>query len=360
MSVAGAAAGKFGLQAALDDGAARGAAAATDCGFTAAPPPQRNLRETEANPPVWLMRGKRDKAFVDFQHDVTAADVGIAYREGFRGVEHLKRYTTLGMATDQGKLANVNGLAIMAELTGAGIAETGTTTFRPPHTPVTIGALAGHHRGRDYRPTRLTPGHAWAEEQGAAFNESGAWMRAAYFPRGTEDWFAACAREVQAVRAGAGVCDVSTLGKIELTGADVGTLLDRVYVNTFSTLKPGRVRYGLMLREDGFVFDDGTTARLGDDRWVMTTTTANAGAVMSHLEFAHQVLWPELDVQFTSVTDQWAQFAIAGPQARSVLAAVVDGDVSDAALPYMGCAAMSVAGVRGPGVPHLVLRRAGL
>ena len=191
----------------------------------------------------------RGKAFVDFQHDVTAADVALSHREGFRSVEHLKRYTTLGMATDQGKLGNVNGLALMAELTGAGIAATGTTMFRAPYTPVTIGALAGHGVGRDFRPTRHTPAHGWARDAGAVFMEAGAWMRAAYFPKPGEDWQAATNREVMAVRTSAGFCDVSTLGKIELIGADVGTFLDRLYVNTFSTLRPGRVRYGVMLRE---------------------------------------------------------------------------------------------------------------
>ncbi|HYZ64951.1 MAG TPA: sarcosine oxidase subunit alpha, partial [Acetobacteraceae bacterium] len=365
MLVAGPAAGRFGLEAALEDGAAKGAEAAEACGRNKPSPSGRGLgeggsggntltpalsrreREMERNAPIWLMGRAKNKAFVDFQNDVTTGDVVLAYREGFRGVEHLKRYTTLGMATDQGKLANVNGLALMAELTGRSVAETGTTRFRPPHNPVSIGALAGPHRGRDFRPTRLTPAHAWAEAQGAVFTEAGLWLRASYFPRPGEDWLAATDREVVATRNGAGVCDVSTLGKIELTGPDVGAFLDRLYVNTFSTLKPGRVRYGLMLREDGFAFDDGTVARLGEDRWVMTTTTANAGEVLAHMEHAHQVLWPGLDVQFTSVTDQWAQFSIAGPRAREVLAAVVEGDVSDAALPYMGCAAMTVLGGSG-------------
>ncbi len=355
MLVAGAAAGCFGLAAAMKDGMRWGCEAAADCGFTPAPAPLPRVGAAAAQPapepsqepaPVWLMPRGKGKAFVDFQHDVTAHDVALAHREGFRSVEHLKRYTTLGMATDQGKLANVNGLAIMAELTGAGIPATGTTMFRPPYTPVTIGALAGHSVGRDYRPTRLTPAHGWAVERGAEFVESGAWMRAAWFPRPGEDWLAACDREVGATRSAVGVCDVSTLGKIELVGPDAGALLDRLYANTFSTLKPGRVRYGLMLREDGFVFDDGTVARLEPGRWLMTTTTAQAGAVLAHMEFCHQVLWPELDVRFASVTDQWAQFSVAGPRAREVLARVVAGDLSDAALPYMGCTVLDVGGVR--------------
>ena len=298
-----------------------------------------------ANPAPWLMPGP--SAFVDFQHDVTTADVALAYREGFRGVEHLKRYTTLGMATDQGRIGGVNGIALLAALSGRSIRETGITTFRPPYTPVAIGALAGPHRGRDYRPTRLPPSHAWAQAQGAVFIEAGPWLRASYFPQPGEDWLAATDREVAAVRGGAGLCDVSTLGKIELLGPGVGMFLDQLYANTISTLQPGRVRYGLMLREDGFVFDDGTISRLEEGRWVVTTTTAHAHAVLSQMEHAHQVLWPDLDLHFASVTDQWAQFSVAGPRAREVVAAVVDGDVSDAALPYMACAAMTVLGKPG-------------
>ena len=338
MLVAGAAAGRFGLSEALEHGAAQGREAAIDCGFAPVAGTVHRAERAGGEPaPVWLMPRGRGKAFVDFQHDVTASDVALAHREGFRSVEHLKRYTTLGMATDQGKLGNVNGLALMAELTGAGMAGTGTTMFRAPYTPITIGALAGHSVGRDMRPTRTTPAHDWAVGAGASFMEAGAWLRAAWFPHAGEDWLAACNREVMAVRTAAGVCDVSSLGKIELVGPDTGAFLDRLYANTFSTLKPGRVRYGVMLREDGFVMDDGTTARLEADRWVMTTTTAQAGPVLAHMEYCHQVLWPSLDVQFTTATDQWSQFGLAGPRAREVLAAVFEGDVSDAALPYMGC-----------------------
>ena len=348
MRVVGAAAGRLGLADALDHGTRQGNEAAQDCGFadtTAAPPAA--TPEPGEPAPIWLMPARTGKAFVDYQHDVTADDVALSHREGFRSVEHLKRYTTLGMATDQGKLSNVTGLALMAELTGAGIAATGTTMYRPPVTPITIGALAGHAIYRDMRPTRLTPAHDWAVGHGAEMIEAGAWLRAGWFPRKGEDWLAACDREVLATRTAAGLCDVSTLGKIELVGPDVGVFLDRLYINTFSTLKPGRVRYGTMLREDGFVFDDGTTARLAADRWLMTTTTAHAAAVLAHMEFCHQVLWPELDVHFATATDQWAQFSVAGPLARRVLDQVVDGDISDAALPYMGCAAIRALG--GPG-----------
>ncbi len=345
MSVAGAAAGRLTLADALADGSRLGTDAARACGFTVAETPPAVTIQDHAEPaPIWLMPARAGKAFVDFQHDVTADDVALSYREGFRSVEHLKRYTTLGMATDQGKLSNVTGLALMADLTGGGIAAAGTTMYRPPVTPITIGALAGHAIGRDMRPTRLTPAHAWAVGQGAQMIEAGAWLRAGWFPKAGEDWLAACDREVLATRTAAGLCDVSTLGKIELAGPDAGVFLDRLYINTFSTLKPGKVRYGVMLREDGFVFDDGTVARTEPDRWLMTTTTAHAAAVLAHMEFCHQVLWPELTVHFSSATDQWAQFGVAGPLARRVLEQVVEGDISDAALPYMGCAAIRALG----------------
>jgi hypothetical protein len=268
------------------------------------------------------------------------------------------------MATDQGKTSNVTGLAIMASLTGQSIAVTGTTIFRPPYTPVAIGAMAGHHRGKDFRATRFTPTHGWAAEQGAVFVETGLWLRAQYFPRaGEKDWLETVSREVQAVRGSVGIIDVSTFGKIDLQGRDVGTFLDRVYINTFSTLGVGKVRYGAMLREDGIVMDDGTTARLGENRYLMTTTTANAVKVYQHLEFCLQVLWPELDVQLTSVSEQWAQIAVAGPRARDVLSRIVDGDidVSNAALPYMGVSLGHVlGGVKARIFPGLLLRRARL
>ncbi|MFJ5486402.1 2Fe-2S iron-sulfur cluster-binding protein [Hansschlegelia beijingensis] len=218
---------------------------------------------------------------------------------------------------------------------------------RAPFTPVAIGALAGAHRHKEFRPTRLPPSHFWAEEQGAVFTETGQWMRAAYFPRvGEKDWFESAVREVETVRTAVGVYDASTLGKIDIQGADAGVFLDRVYVNAFSSLAVGKARYGLMLREDGVAMDDGTTTRLGETHYYMTTTTANAGGVMRHLELCKQWLWPELDVHFSSVTDQWAQYAIAGPRSREVVAALVDEgfDVSNEALPYMGAKELTVCG----------------
>jgi methylglutamate dehydrogenase subunit C len=353
MSVAGAAAGRLTLASALADGARLGAAAAGDCGFSAASGaiPEGDKAEGVAHAPLWHVAGGPGKAFVDLQNDVTATDLALAVREGFSSVEHMKRYTTLGMATDQGKTSNLAGLAILAELTGRSIPETGTTTFRPPYTPVSIGALAGHHRGKDFRPTRLSPTHDWSARQGAVFVESGPWLRAQYYRRpGEKDWLETVNREVRAVRTGVGLCDVSTLGKIDLQGPDAAEFLERVYINSWKSLALGKARYGLMLREDGFVLDDGTTARLGAEHFVMTTTTANAGRVMQHLDFCHQVLWPELKLRFVSVSEQWAQVAIAGPRSRDVLAAIVapSVDLSDEAFPYLAAGTVKLAaGVEG-------------
>jgi methylglutamate dehydrogenase subunit C len=354
LTAVGAANGRMLLRDCLAEGSEAGRKAAEETGFaTSAPEPPRVDDETFAVTAFWHIAGH--KAFVDFQNDVTADDIALSEREGFRAVEHLKRYTTLGMATDQGKLANVNGLAIMAALTGQSIPAAGTTSYRPPHVPIAIGALAGHHRGRQFRPTRLAPSHQWAQEQGAVFVETGAWLRAQYFPRpGEKDWLEAVSREVRTVRSAVGFCDVSTLGKIEVHGLDAGTFLDRLYINTFSNLPVGRARYGLMLREDGIAFDDGTTSRLAEDRYFMTTTTANAVRVFQHMQFCHQVLWPEFDVQFVSATDEWAQFSVAGPKAREVLAKLVDPpfSIANADFPYMAVAELAVCG----GVPARLYR----
>ncbi|WP_022723726.1 2Fe-2S iron-sulfur cluster-binding protein, partial [Rhodopseudomonas sp. B29] len=320
MTAVGAAAGHFGLTDALVEGAAAGAAAAEALGLKphAVEIPATDPEPTNATP-TWSGTTPRSKAFVDLQNDVTSADVALAAREGFKSVELLKRYTTLGMATDQGKTSNVNGQAIMAKLTGRSMSQVGTTMFRPPQVPVAIGAFAGHHRGRQFRPTRYTAGHEWAKQQGATFVETGQWLRAQWFAQsGETDWLQTVNREVRATRTNVGVCDVSTLGKIDVQGSDAGVFLDRIYTNTFSTLPVGKVRYGLMLREDGIAFDDGTCARFADDHFMMSTTTANAGAVMQHLEHARQVLWSQLDVQLVSVTEQWAQYAVAGPRARDL------------------------------------------
>lgn len=346
---AGAARGSFSLGAALREGAEAGAEAASSAGYEVPSWSQPKVDdELTAVTPCWSVAASKDKAFVDFQNDVTRDDVALAAREGFSSVEHLKRYTTLGMGTDQGRTSNVNGLAILASVTGRSIPEVGTTVFRPPYTPVSFGALVGHHRGKEFRPTRLTSGHRWAEERGATFVEAGQWLRAQWFTeRGETDWLQSVNREVKATRSSVGLCDVSTLGKIDIQGKDAATFLDRVYANMFSTLPVGKTRYGLMLREDGFVMDDGTTAHLAPGHYVMSTTTANAGKVMQHLEHARQVTWPELDVQIVSITEQWSQYSVAGPNSRRLLERLLGGalDVSNEAFPYLACAEFSWRGI---------------
>jgi sarcosine oxidase subunit alpha len=341
MVAVGAAAGDFSLGAALRAGAEAGRNAARSAGFDA---PAASLPhvadEAVGGRPLWLVAGSRRKAFVDPQHDVTADDVALATREGFHSAELLKRYTTLGMGTDQGKISALNGHALVATLTGRSPADLGTIASRPPYTPVAIGALAGAHRGPHFRPLRLTPSHRWAESRGATFVDLGEWRRAKAFPlAGERDWKRTLVREVLGVRNGGGVCDVSTLGKIDVQGADAATFLDRVYANAISSLPIGKSRYGIMLREDGIVFDDGTVARFAASHFVLSTTSAHASKVLQHLEHARQVLWPELDVQLATVTEQWAQFAIAGPRSRALLEALLGGaiDVSNAAFPYLAC-----------------------
>jgi methylglutamate dehydrogenase subunit C len=338
-SAAGSAAGKMMLSECLADGARAGLTS----GKMPAIPKCRD--EAFAITPLWWVKESTGKAFVDFQNDATAKDFPLAAREGYRDIELAKRYTTAGMATDQGKLGNVNAIAILAEATGKSMAQVGTTTFRPFYSPISFGALTGPFTGHHFQPVRKTPLHDWAKEQGAVFVETGLWMRSSWFPRAGEDWFASASREVKATRAGVGLCDVSTLGKIDIQGRDAGQFLDRLYCNTFSTLAVGKARYGLMLREDGIVFDDGTTSRLAEDHFIMTTTTANAARVMSHIEFCHQALWPELDVQYVSVTEQWTQMAVAGPKARATLNKIVDGAaLDDANTPYLAAREVTILG----------------
>ncbi|WP_102108264.1 sarcosine oxidase subunit alpha family protein [Oceaniglobus roseus] len=348
LSVAGAAAGVFSTRDALTGGAEGAAAALGEIGIDAALP---EIPEAEDAPyviaPHWLVPGK-GRAWLDLQNDVTVKDVRLAAQENLRSVEHMKRYTTQGMATDQGKGSNVNALAVLADATGRGIPETGTTTFRPPYTPVSIAAMGAGAQGAGFAPQRFTTSDAQSRRMGAPMVEAGLWYRPSYFPKaGEATWREACDREATMVRTTVGVCDVSTLGKIDLQGPDAGAFLDFVYTNTFSTLKEGRVRYGLMLREDGHVMDDGTTARLGPRHFVMTTTTAAAGAVMKHLDFVQQVLRPELDVRFCSVTEQWAQFAVAGPRSRQLVNRLLETPVDNDSFPYMACGAVTVAGVAG-------------
>jgi sarcosine oxidase subunit alpha len=348
---AGAVTGAFDLKSCLEQGAEAGAAAAQATGFDAKVEPPRTEADPAPRPlkPVWsvpLPDGSHAKRFVDHQDDVTVNDVKLAQRENFTSVEHLKRYTTLGMGTDQGKTSNVNGLGIMGELLGRTPGEVGTTTFRPPYTPVTMGAIAGREVGAHLAPKRRTPMHAWHEAQGAAFVETGQWYRARYYPKGGEGLTEAARREVRHVREVAGLCDVSTLGKIDIQGTDAAEFLNRVYVNGFAKLPVNKCRYGVMLREDGIVYDDGTTIRLAENHFLMSATTANAARVLQELEFALQVHWPELAVSVSSTTDLWASMSLAGPKSRDVLQALEsDIDVSNEAMPFMGHVAGTIAGI---------------
>ncbi|SPH19702.1 Sarcosine oxidase subunit alpha [Ascidiaceihabitans donghaensis] len=342
MHVAGAAQGIFSTQGAMQSGAQT---AADMLGIKAAPSPATEDAPVSQTP-FWYVEGC-SRAWLDQQNDVTVKDVKLSHQEGFRSVEHLKRYTTLGMATDQGKTSNIGGLAIMAELAGKAIPEVGTTIFRPPYTPTAIGALAGRMRGKDFHPTRLTPSHYWAKEQGAVFVEVGNWLRAQWFPRpGETHWRESVDREVRQTRASVGVCDCTTLGKIDVQGTDAAAFLNKIYCNGFAKLAVGKTRYGLMLREDGIAMDDGTAGRLAEDHFVVTTTTANAVKVYQHMEFVRQCLCPDMDVQLISTTEGWAQYAVAGPNSRKLLQKIVDPefDISNDGFPFMACANITVCG----------------
>ena len=337
---AGACAGTYALNDCLADGYAAGAEAAMAAGVTTSTDTQAPTADADganAFHTLWACPGK-GKAFVDFQNDVTVKDIELAWQEGYVSVEHTKRYTTLGMATDQGKTANVNGIAILAKARGESIQSVGTTRFRPPYSPVAIGAFAGHERGYEFQPVRYTAMHACHEKLNAVFVEAGQWLRPQYYPEPGEDVMDAIYRESKQVRETVGLCDVSSLGKIEIFGADAAELLNRLYINAWLKLPIGKARYGLMLREDGYVFDDGTTSRLGEEHYFMTTTTANAARVLAHMEYATQVLWPELDVHFCTATEQWCGVAVAGPKSRALLQDTFGDavDLSDEALPFMG------------------------
>jgi heterotetrameric sarcosine oxidase alpha subunit len=348
----GAAAGHFDLDAVLADGHAAGRAAFVRSGGR----PRDDSAAPRAIPivcgapvPLWAVPAPRRgaKRFVDLQNDVSVADIALAAREGYRSVEHLKRYTTLGMGTDQGKLANITGLALFAETLGRTIPAVGTTTFRPPYTPVTLGAIAGREVGAHVEPTRYSSMHDWHVAHGARLVSAGLWQRPHSYPRPGESADDAASREAKNVRTRVGLVDVSTLGKIELQGADVAEFLNRVYSNRWDTLAIGRCRYGVMLRDDGIVLDDGTTSRLGATHYLMTTTTVNAVRVMQHLEGLLQIDWPELDVYVTSVTEQWTAAALSGPRSREVLARVVDIDTDNGAFPFLAvreCTLMTTSG----------------
>ncbi len=349
MRVAGSVTGLFDLTSTLNDGFEKANDTLEELGHKPCPKIAfKTPEESTELTPFWYVKEAKGRCWIDLQNDVTTKDISQAYDEGFRDVEHLKRYTTLGMATDQGRTSNVTALAIMSEYTGKPISETGTTIFRPPYTPIPIGAFAGRSRGKHFRPTRLTPSHHWAQKQGAAFVETGNWLRAQWFPlKGEKHWRESVDREVLATRKSVGVCDVSTLGKIDCQGKDVAEFLNRIYANPFLKLPVGKVRYGLMMREDGIVYDDGTVARLDETHYVITTTTANAVLVFRQLEFARQCLWPNLDVHLISTTDGWAQFSVAGPNSRALLNKITDDfDLSNEAFPFMACANITVCGGR--------------
>jgi sarcosine oxidase subunit alpha len=292
------------------------------------------------------------KAFVDWQHDVTTRDLKLATQEGFRSIEHIKRYTTTGMATDQGKTSNLNALAVVSREIDKPVPKVGLTTFRMPYTPITFGSFAGFQRGDLFDPVRMTPTHSWASARGAIFEDVSLWKRARYFPRAGEDMHAAVARECLAVRNSCGIFDASTLGKIEVVGKDAATFMNRMYVNSWSNLAVGRSRYGVLLRDDGFVYDDGVVARTAENRFHVTTTTGGAARVLALMEDYVQTEWTDLDVWLTSTTEQWAVVAVQGPNARKVLEPLIEGvDMSARALPHM-----SVVHGKICGVPMLLFR----
>ena len=344
LTAAGAAAGHFSTQSCLTGGITAANAALTTLGRKSLAAQAPKADDTPYSlQPLWAVPGK-GRAWLDFGNDVTVKDVQLSAQEGFASVEHMKRYTTQGMAPDQGKNSNVAALAVLADATGRGIPETGTTTFRPPFVPVSIAAMGAGGRGAGFAPQRYMTSDQASRDRGAPMIEAGLWYRPSYFPRpGETTWAQACNREVAMVRTSVGVADVSTLGKIDIQGKDAARFLDLVYSNTFSTLPVGRVRYGLMLREDGHVLDDGTTARLAETHYLLTTTTAAAGLVMRHLDFVHQAYCADWDLRFISVTEAWAQFAIAGPKARALLTSILD---HDPALPFMAVTEVTVQGVQ--------------
>ncbi|HEY6515181.1 MAG TPA: sarcosine oxidase subunit alpha family protein [Steroidobacteraceae bacterium] len=354
---AGACRGVFSVAAAVQDGTRAGLGAAQSAGLAVSaaipemPPPDRPaacLLGALPAPPG----ARAGKAFVDWQNDVTSRDLALAAREGFRSIEHVKRYTTTGMATDQGKTSNINALAIVARELDKAMPQVGLTTFRPPYTPVSFGAFAGFARGELFDPVRTTPMHDWAARNDAVFENVGLWKRARYFPRPGENMDAAVARECLAARGHCGIFDGSTLGKIEVVGKDAATFMNRMYVNAWTSLAVGRCRYGVLLRDDGFIYDDGVVARTAEDRFHVTTTTGGAAGVLALMEDYRQTEWPDLNVWLTSTTEQWAVIAVQGPNARRVLEPLVEGiDISAAAMPHM-----SVARGRICGIPTLLMR----
>ena len=352
---AGACAGTFSLSDCLSEGALAGAEAAQLAGHGDGKVifPVSDIEEAVEQPQQALFlvphtkpTSRAPSQFVDMQLDVSASGIELAVREGFESVEHIKRYTALGFGTDQGKLGNINGMAILANALGQSIPETGTTIFRPSYTPTTFGAIAGRAVGDLFDPERYTAMHRWHQEQGAEFEDVGQWKRPWYFPRGNESMDEAVNRECLAVRNSLGILDASTLGKIDIQGPDAAEFITRMYTNSYLKLAPGKCRYGVMLKEDGMIFDDGVCACLGDNHYLMFTTTGGAAGVLAWLELWQQTEWPELNVYFTSVTDHWTTATITGPNARKVLAKVCDDiDLSNESFAFMDWRDGTVAGV---------------
>ena len=342
---AGSAAGEMRLEAVLRDATAAGRSAVRALGETpdASAAPKAVTPDEAAPEPVWMMpqgagHALRMKAWLDYQNDVKVTDVQLAAREGYESVEHTKRYTTLGMATDQGKLSNINGLATLSQALGADIPQVGTTTFRPPYTPISMGAIAGEARGEIFQPLRRTPMHGWHEENGAHWEPVGHWRRPYCYPRAGESLHDAVSREIKATRGSLGLLDASTLGKILVKGPDAGRFLDMLYTNMMSSLKPGRCRYGLMCSENGFLIDDGVVARLDEDTFLCHTTTGGAERIHAHMEEWLQTEWWDWKVHTVNLTEQYAQVAVVGPNARKLLEKLGGMDVSKEALSFMGWA----------------------
>lgn len=345
---AGACSGQFGLSAAVSAGVAAGQSAAATCGFVSDPadPILVDAPSYPATPPAGIpINLKEKRVFVDLQNDVTMADIRLAMRENYAAVEHLKRYTTLGMGTDQGKLGNLNGLAVLADLRGMDVEQLGTTTFRPPYTPITFAAVQGEDHGETHHPVRRGAAHDLHADAGAVWTNAGLWKRPQFYPLPGETDLEAVNREVLAVRGGAGIVDVSTLGKLDIQGPDASQLIERVYMNGFRTLPVGKGRYGVMLREDGMVFDDGVTMRLAETHYLMSTTTGQVQQVYEHLTRQLATEWRDLDVFVTDVTENWFSCALAGPKARDVLTGLTGIDLATDALPFMGCAEGTIAGL---------------
>ena len=348
----GACRGVYDLDKVLNHGAAGGVSAAQAAGYDGAASYSFTAKADSVGTDGFIGvtphggHPSKTRAWIDFQNDVTEKDVKLAIREGFQSIEHVKRYTTTGMATDQGKTSNMNALGLVSETLKIPVPQVGLTTFRPPYTPTTFGIFAGQSRGDLFDPLRKTPIHDWAVAQGAVFEDVSLWKRAHYFPKPGEDMHAAVARECKATRQAVGIFDATTLGKIEVVGKDAAELMNRIYTNAWTKLEPGRLRYGVMLREDGFVMDDGVVGRMAPDRFHITTTTGGAARVLAMMEDYIQTEWPDLDVWLTSTTEEWAVIAVQGPLARKVLEPLVEGiDLSREAMPHMSVREGRICGV---------------